>query len=77
VAAPLPGTFYRAPRPGADPFVQVGDTVSPDTVVAIVETMKLMNSVHAGTAGRVSRICLENGEFAAAGATLLLIEPDA
>jgi acetyl-CoA carboxylase biotin carboxyl carrier protein len=77
VAAPLPGTFYRAPRPGADPFVQVGDAVSPDTVVAIVETMKLMNSVHAGTAGRVSRICLENGEFAAAGATLLLIEPDA
>ena len=76
VAAPLPGTFYRAPRPGADPFVQVGDAVSPDTVVAIVETMKLMNSVHAGTAGRVSRICLENGEFASAGATLLLIEPD-
>lgn len=77
VAAPLPGTFYRAPRPGADPFVQVGDSVSPDTVVAIVETMKLMNSVHAGTAGRVYRICLENGEFASAGATLLLIEPDA
>ena len=77
VPAPLPGTFYRAPRPGADPFVQVGDSVSPDTVVAIVETMKLMNSVHAGTAGRVSRICLENGEFAPAGATLLLIEPDA
>ena len=77
VPAPLPGTFYRAPRPGADPFVQVGDAVSPDTVVAIVETMKLMNSVHAGTAGRVSRICLENGEFAPAGITLMLIEPDA
>jgi acetyl-CoA carboxylase biotin carboxyl carrier protein len=76
VPAPLPGTFYRAPRPGAEPFVQVGDVVSPDTVVAIVETMKLMNSVHAGTAGRVSRICLENGEFAPAGITLMLIEPD-
>ena len=75
VAAPLPGTFYRAPRPGADPFVAAGDTVSPDTVVAIVETMKLMNSVHAGTAGRVARICLANGEFAALGATLMLIEP--
>jgi acetyl-CoA carboxylase biotin carboxyl carrier protein len=74
VPAPLPGTFYRAPRPGADPFVQVGDLVSPDTVVAIIETMKLMNSVHAGTAGRVSRICLENGDFTSAGATLLLIE---
>ncbi len=77
VAAPLPGTFYRAPRPGADPFVQVGDAVSADTVVAIVETMKLMNSVPAGTPGRVSRICLENGEFTPAGATLMLIEPDA
>ena len=75
VAAPLPGTFYRAPRPGADPFVQVGDEVAADTVVAIVETMKLMNSVHAGTAGRVARICAENGEFAPLGTTLLLIEP--
>jgi acetyl-CoA carboxylase biotin carboxyl carrier protein len=76
VPAPLPGTFYRAPRPGADPFVQAGDTVRPDTVVAIVETMKLMNSVHAGTAGRVARICCDNGEFTPAGATLMLIEPD-
>jgi acetyl-CoA carboxylase biotin carboxyl carrier protein len=75
VAAPLPGTFYRAPRPGADPFVQVGDAVTPDTVVAIVETMKLMNPVHAGTAGRVARIALENGDFAPLGAMLMLIEP--
>ncbi len=77
VAAPLPGTFYRAPRPGADPFVGVGDAVGADTVVAIVETMKLMNSVHAGTAGRVARICVDNGEFAPLGATLMLIEPGA
>jgi acetyl-CoA carboxylase biotin carboxyl carrier protein len=77
VAAPLPGTFYRAPRPGAEPFVQVGDTVGADTVVAIVETMKLMNSVHAGTAGRVARICVDNGEFAPLGTTLMLIEPAA
>jgi acetyl-CoA carboxylase biotin carboxyl carrier protein len=75
VAAPLPGTFYRAPRPGAEPFVQVGDEVAPDTVVAIIETMKLMNSVHAGTAGRVAGIRVGNGEFAALGATLMLIEP--
>ncbi|HTR91502.1 MAG TPA: biotin/lipoyl-containing protein [Trebonia sp.] len=77
VTAPLPGTFYRAPRPGADPFVREGDAVVPDTVVAIVETMKLMNSVHAGTAGRVARICAGNGEFTPLGTTLLLIEPDA
>jgi acetyl-CoA carboxylase biotin carboxyl carrier protein len=75
VTAPLPGTFYRAPRPGADPFVQVGDMVAPDTVVAIVETMKLMNPVHAGTTGRVARIAVENGEFAPLGTTLMLIEP--
>jgi acetyl-CoA carboxylase biotin carboxyl carrier protein len=76
VVAPLPGTFYRAPRPGAPPFVEEGDAVGADTVIAIIETMKLMNSVHAGTPGRVARICLENGEFAPLGATLLLIEPD-
>ncbi|MDX6342950.1 MAG: acetyl-CoA carboxylase biotin carboxyl carrier protein [Trebonia sp.] len=77
VAAPLPGTFYRAPRPGAEPFVQVGDEVAADTVVAIIETMKLMNSVHAGTPGRVARICAGNGEFAPLGTTLMLIEPAA
>jgi acetyl-CoA carboxylase biotin carboxyl carrier protein len=76
VVAPLPGTFYRAPRPGAAPFVEVGDEVGEDTVVAIVETMKLMNSVHAGTRGRVARICLENAELAAQGTALMLIEPD-
>jgi acetyl-CoA carboxylase biotin carboxyl carrier protein len=77
VLAPLPGTFYRAPRPGAAPFVEIGDAVTADTVVAIVETMKLMNSVPAGTAGRVARICLDNGEFAALGSTVIWIEPDA
>jgi acetyl-CoA carboxylase biotin carboxyl carrier protein len=76
VVAPLPGTFYRAPRPGAPPFVEVGDEVGADTVVAIIETMKLMNSVHAGTRGRVARVLLQNGEFAPLGATLLHIEPD-
>ncbi|HMD92603.1 MAG TPA: biotin/lipoyl-containing protein [Trebonia sp.] len=77
VAAPLPGTFYRAPRPGAAPFVEVGDEVGEDTVVAIVETMKLMNSVHAGVRGRVAEICLDNAAPAAQGATLMLIEPRA
>ena len=75
VVAPLPGTFYRAPRPGAPPFVEVGDAVGADTVVAIIETMKLMNSVPAGTPGRVARILVGNGDFAPLGATLLQIEP--
>ena len=76
VRAPLPGTFYRAPRPGAAPFVEVGSRVGADTVVGIVETMKLFNSVSAGTAGTVAEICLGNGEFADRGATLLSIRAD-
>jgi acetyl-CoA carboxylase biotin carboxyl carrier protein len=75
VPAPLPGTFYRAPRPGAAPFVEVGDEVREDTVVAIVETMKLMNSVPAGTRGRITEICVENAEPVAQGTTLMWIEP--
>ena len=76
VRAPLPGTFYRAPRPGAAPFVEVGSRVDRDTVVGIVETMKLMNSVTAGVAGTVAEICLGNAEFAANGTTLLRIRAD-
>ena len=76
VRAPLPGTFYRAPRPGAAPFVEVGSQVRADTVVGIVETMKLMNSVTAGVDGTVAEICLGNAEFAAHGATLLRIRAD-
>jgi acetyl-CoA carboxylase biotin carboxyl carrier protein len=76
VVAPLPGTFYRAPRPGAPPFVEVGDTVGADTVIAIIETMKLMNSVPAGTPGRVARILVENGAFAPLATALMLLEPD-
>jgi acetyl-CoA carboxylase biotin carboxyl carrier protein len=76
VRAPLPGTFYRAPRPGAAPFVEVGSRVGADSVVGIVETMKLMNSVTAGADGTVAEICLGNAEFAALGATLLRIRAD-
>jgi acetyl-CoA carboxylase biotin carboxyl carrier protein len=76
VRAPLPGTFYRAPRPGAAPFVEVGSRVDADTVIGIVETMKLMNSVHAGVAGVVAEFCVANAEFAAQGAALLRIRAD-
>jgi acetyl-CoA carboxylase biotin carboxyl carrier protein len=76
VRAPLPGTFYRAARPGAAPFVEVGSRVSADTVIGIMETMKLMNSVHAGVAGTVAEFCVQNAEFAAHGTTLLRIRAD-
>jgi acetyl-CoA carboxylase biotin carboxyl carrier protein len=75
VIAPLPGTFYRAPRPGAAPFTEVGATVEPDTVVAIVETMKLMNPVPAAARGTVAEILVSNAEAVAQGAALLRIEP--
>ena len=76
VRAPLPGTFYRAPMPGAPPFVDVGSRVEPDTVVGIVETMKLMNSVSAGTRGTVERIPLANAQFAERDAVLMWIRED-
>jgi len=76
VRAPLPGTFYRAPMPGAPPFVEVGRRVEPDTVVGIVETMKLMNSVPAGVSGTVAEILLANAEFAERDAVLMWIRED-
>ncbi|MGH3305733.1 MAG: acetyl-CoA carboxylase biotin carboxyl carrier protein, partial [Streptosporangiaceae bacterium] len=73
VRAPLLGTFYRAPRPGAPPFVTVGSQVEPDTVVCIIETMKLMNSVTAGAHGTIAAIVLDNAQFAEHGAVLMRI----
>jgi acetyl-CoA carboxylase biotin carboxyl carrier protein len=61
ICAPLPGIFYRAPKPGAAPFVETGSCVSADTVVGIIETMKLMNSVASGAAGEIVEICVVNG----------------
>jgi acetyl-CoA carboxylase biotin carboxyl carrier protein len=77
VRAPLLGTFYRAPQPGAAPFVEVGSRVEEDTVVGIVETMKLMNSVAAGARGRVAEICLSDAQFVTQGTVLLRIDPEA
>ncbi len=71
VAAPLPGTFYHAPQPGAPPFVAVGDEVGPETVVGIVETMKLMNPVHAGRAGKVAEVLVPNATMVATGQPLI------
>jgi acetyl-CoA carboxylase biotin carboxyl carrier protein len=58
VRSPLPGTFYRAPRPGAPPFVGDGDDVGPDTVIGLVETMKLFTSIAAGAAGTLTEFCV-------------------
>jgi len=75
VKAPMVGTFYRAPSPGAPPFVEVGSPVGEDGTVCIIEVMKLMNSIKAGCRGRVVEICAENGAMVEFGQTLMIIEP--
>jgi acetyl-CoA carboxylase biotin carboxyl carrier protein len=67
VTSPIVGSFYRSPSPEADPFVEVGDTVDADTVVCLVEAMKVMNEVKAGVKGVIKEVLVENGhpvEFA-------------
>jgi acetyl-CoA carboxylase biotin carboxyl carrier protein len=60
IDAPTIGVFYRAPAPGEPPFVDVGSRVEPDTIVCIIEVMKMMNSVTAGIAGTIAEIHVEN-----------------
>jgi acetyl-CoA carboxylase biotin carboxyl carrier protein len=75
IKAPMVGTFYRAPSPGAKPFVETGDTVNPGDVVCIIEAMKLMNEIKSEIAGKVREILVENGQPVEFGQTLFLIEP--
>ncbi|MPZ46316.1 MAG: acetyl-CoA carboxylase biotin carboxyl carrier protein [Betaproteobacteria bacterium] len=76
VRAPMLGTFYRAPTPGDPPFVEVGDKVSADDTVCLVEVMKLFSSVKAGVAGTVVKIAVENGSMVEHGQVMILIESD-
>lgn len=62
ITSPIVGTFYRAPSPTADTFVRIGSSVEPDTVVCIIEAMKLMNEIQAETRGEVVKIYVENGQ---------------
>lgn len=77
VTSPLLGIFYRAPKPGEPPFVEVGSKVSEETVVGIIEVMKLMNSVHAGVQGQVVEILAANGTLVEYGEVLLRVRPEA
>jgi len=75
VKSPLAGTFYRAPAPGARPFVEVGDAVDAGEQVGIVEVMKLMNSIKTPVKGIVRQILAENETTVKMGQTLMIIEP--
>lgn len=73
--SPMVGTFYRAASPGAQPYVQVGDRVTPGQVVCIIEAMKLMNEIEAEVAGTITKFMVENEQPVEYGQTLFLVNP--
>jgi acetyl-CoA carboxylase biotin carboxyl carrier protein len=73
VPAPLLGNFYEAPRPGDPPFVKPGDTVTEETVIGIIEVMKLMNPIRAGVSGTVVAILVRNGAAIEEGEALIRV----
>lgn len=75
VKSPMVGTFYRAPAPDAASYVEVGDRITEDTVLCIIEAMKLMNEIKAEVSGIVSDILVENGQPVEFGQTIFKIEP--
>lgn len=75
VTSPMVGTFYSSPSPEADPYVYKGDKVKADTVVCIVEAMKLMNEIEAEQNGEIIDILVENGELVEYGQELFLVKP--
>ena len=75
IESPMVGTFYRAPAPGADPYVKEGDFIQKGSVVCIIEAMKLMNEIETEVAGRVMKVMVENGQPVEFGQALFLVEP--
>ena len=73
IASPMVGTFYRAPSPGAAPFVEVGDTVKKGQVIGIIEAMKLLNEVEADKDGVVQAFAVENGQPVEYGQPLVIL----
>jgi acetyl-CoA carboxylase biotin carboxyl carrier protein len=77
ITAPLLGIFYVAPKPGEPPFVEVGSKVGEETMVGIIEVMKLMHTVHAGVKGEVAEILVKNGGAVEYGEVLMRVRPEA
>ena len=74
ITSPMVGTFYKASSPGAKPFVEIGSTVSTGQVVCIIEAMKLMNEIEAEVSGKVTQICVQDGEAVEYGQVLMYVE---
>ena len=75
IKSPIVGTFFRSPAPNSEPFVKIGDRISPESVVCIIEAMKLMNEIHAETTGVVAEVYVENGQPVEYGQPLFGIKP--
>jgi acetyl-CoA carboxylase biotin carboxyl carrier protein len=75
VKAPNLGTFYRAPKPGDAPFVEVGQSVDTETEICLLEVMKLFTAVRAGVKGTVRRVCVKDADMVEFGDTLFYVEP--
>jgi len=75
VTSPMVGTFYRAPSPGAQPYVEVGQIVNPGDVLCIIEAMKLMNEIKSEVKGKILEILVDNGQPVEFGQPLFLVEP--
>jgi acetyl-CoA carboxylase biotin carboxyl carrier protein len=75
IRAPHLGTFYRAPKPGAPPLIDVGQAVGEETEVCLLEVMKLFTTLRAGKSGTVRRVCAADAQMVESGDILFLIEP--
>jgi len=75
ITAPLLGTFYVAPEPGAPPFVKVGQQITEDTTVGLIEVMKVFNSVRATVKGTIVEVVAQNGQFVEFGQPLFIVKP--
>ena len=76
IKSPIVGTFYAAPSPDSDPYVEVGSQVEPQTVVCMVEAMKVMNEIKAETSGTIADILVENGQAVEYGQVIFKVKPD-
>lgn len=74
IRSPIVGTFYRASSPDAEPFIKVGDSVAPGSVLCIIEAMKLMNEIESDVSGKIVKILVENGRPVEYNQPLFLIE---